>query len=68
MARRYHLSFKLFKDEEAARVFCDRINRDYTPYARKHHRADYTPHTIRDNYGPGMDWVGFVAWYSYPVG
>lgn len=69
MARRYHPAFELFKgDEEAARAFCERINKGYTPYARKYHRAHYTPYTIRDNYGPGLDWEGFIAWYCYPVG
>ena len=69
MSRRYYWTAKLIEgDEEAARAFCERENRDNTPYARRRYPATYHPHTIPDNYGPGLDWSGFLCWYVYAVG
>lgn len=68
MKRRYHLGYKLIeRSEDAAREFCADCNRTATPYQRKRYPAHYTPHTIRDNYGPGKDWTGFICWYYYAV-
>lgn len=65
---KYYLTYKLIEnDENAARLFCNDVNATATPYQRRKYPAHYTPYNIRDNYGPGMDWNGFICWYHYSV-
>lgn len=65
---RYHLAFHLVEgDETAARVFCERENAAASPYQRRRYRATYNRHVIKDNYGAGRDWNGFICWYWYRV-
>lgn len=62
--KRYRLRFHLVEgDEREARAFCERINANLNAYARRRYPAHYTPHLIRDNYGKGRDWNGFICWF-----
>jgi len=64
--KHYQLTFKLIEnDEQAAKAFCDEINKGYTYYMRKHHPAHYTPYFIPDNDHKGTPWNGFIVWYEY---
>ena len=67
MARsKYHLTYNLIEGtEEYAKEFCERINANLKPYPRRRYPAHYTPYQIKDNYGPGKDWNGWICWYYY---
>lgn len=61
---KYYLSYHLVEGEEANAIkFCDEINSGLTKYMRANHPAHYTPYYIKDNYGPGKDWDGWICWY-----
>ena len=65
---RYREMFHLVEgNEAAARAFCEQMNASATPYQRRRYPATYTRHVIKDNYGAGRDWIGFICWYSYRV-
>ena len=58
--KRYHLTFRLEKDEETARRFCEMKNREMTPYARKKYPAHHLPYQLKD-------FDGFICLYYYGV-
>ena len=55
---RYRESFKFKNTEKQAIEFCDRMNKQATPYVRKHHPAHFTPWNSLD----GKEHL-FIAWY-----
>ena len=59
MKRRYHLSFKLFVNEQDARSFCSNENITGNYYKRKTYQAHYTTYECSDG------WKGFICWYYY---
>ena len=62
--KRYQLRYQLIEGSEtAAKAFCRRENLSATRYIRKNKPAHYAPYEIRDNYGTGKHWNGFICWY-----
>jgi len=66
---KYHLTYHLIEgSKQEAQQFCENINRNATPYARRKYPAHYTPYKIENNDGNGNDWNGWICWYHYAVG
>lgn len=62
--RKYNLAYHLVEGDEAgAARFCAEVNAAASPYVRRRYPASYTPYHIKDNYGPGKDWSGWICWY-----
>lgn len=66
MARKYHLTYHLIEGEEQKAInYCNEHNAHLQPYAKRKYPAHYTEYSIKDNYGPGKDWTGWIVWYHY---
>ena len=64
--KKYHLTYHLVEGEETqAQRYCDEIRASQDAYARRKYPAHYTPYKIKDNYGKGKDWNGYICWYHY---
>lgn len=58
MNKKYQLWFEFRNTEKEAQTLCDLVNKNYTPYMRKNHKAHYTPWQSKD----GTENL-FICWY-----
>ena len=56
--KKYRYTFEFATTEEQAKAICDRVNKQYTYYMRKHHKAHYTQYKPKPDSEPE-----FVVWY-----
>ena len=48
MNKKYQFTFEFRETEEQAQALCDLVNKNYTPYMRKHYKAHFTPWQSKD--------------------
>ena len=58
---KYYLDFTFTETEEQARKICENYQKTATPYARKHHKAHFTPWEAADGKGNAH----FIAFTYY---